>query len=206
MPSRPTVTEIQEEVSTNASPTRIQRLLNGAIDRVAQATRREFSTGIETRYFDGLGKGYLLVDDFQRGSITRIAFLNADRSTGYVLPTGNVATRGDDFPKNAPYHNRIDILNYTSENPYRVVGASPYIFPRGTLNVEITANFGTYAVVPNPLQDVIRDLVVSKLSGPGGRVRSMSVGGESVSFSDSDLTPEHMATLEQYKKAFTEID
>lgn len=185
MANRPTVLEIQEEISTNASATRIQRLLNGACDLVELQTRREFSTGIETRYFDGLGKGYLAVDDFQIGSITRIAFLNADRSVGYIVATGNVASRGDEFPRRAPYHNRIDILNYTSENPYRIVGPSPYIFPRGTLNVEITANWGTYAVLPDPLQNIIRDLTISKLTRPGGGVRSMSVGGESLSFADS---------------------
>lgn len=203
---KPTVAEIQEEISTSASDTRIQRLLNGACDLVETMTRREFFTSVETRYFDGNGKGYLQVDDFQIGSISRIAFLNADRSTGYLLATGNVATRGDEFPKRAPYHNRIDILNYTSENPYRIVGPSPYVFPRGTMNVEITANWGTYAVLPDALQNIIRDLTISKLTRPQGGIRSMSVGGESLSFGDSDLSQEQMNILELYTKRLVEID
>lgn len=206
MANRPTIAEIRDEISTSASDTRIQRILNAACDLVEIQTRREFVTGVETRYFDGFGKGYLTVDDFQIGSISRIAFLNADRSAGWYLATGNVATRGDEFPKRAPYHNRLDILNYTSENPYRIVGPSPYVFPRGTLNVEITANWGTYAVLPDALQTVIRDLAISKLTRAPGGIRSMSVGGESVSFSDADLSPEQNYILEMYTKRLTEID
>ena len=181
----------------------ISRLLNGAIEFTQRRLRREYSTGIDTRYFDGFDKGYLLIDDFQKGSITRVASMNPDWSVAYVYATGNVITRGDS-PVEA-FHNRIEIINTTSENPYRVLGRSPYIFPRGIQNVEITANWGTWATLPNGLQNLIIDMVVGKMAVPQGRIRSMSVGGESLSFSEDDLSPQQRRDLAEYAKPLVEI-
>lgn len=204
-----TVADIKEDLGIPASNTArdalIQRLLNGALDYLERRTRREFGTGVATRLFDGADKGYLLTDDFQIGSITRIAVLNPDRSAANLIATGNVATSGEAWNRRAPYHNRIDILNYTSENPYRIIGRSPYIFPRGIQNIEITANWGTWATLPDGLADIVRSMVSVKTQRPVGGVRSMSVGGESLSFSDDDLTKDEKRQLREYSKDMAEI-
>jgi hypothetical protein len=194
--------QIPSDVTTRDSM--ISRLLNGALDYVERISQRQFSTGVETRFYDGNDKGYLLVDDYQRDSITRIVVSYPGKVEAYAIATGNVAGRGE-RPQDS-FHNRIDIVNYVTENPYRVLGPSPYVFPSGIQNVEITANFGTWNVLPDGLQNIIIELVAAKVSMPaGGTIRSMSVGGESLTFSDTDFSPTMRRSLQAYAKPMVEI-
>lgn len=204
---KPTLSDAKELLQIPAADTSkdslISRLLNGAIDYVERATQREFSTGIGTRYFDGNGRGYLLVDDFQRGSITHIAILRPDRSDETIIATGNICTRGERSLDQ--FHNRIEIINAPTENPHRVIGPSPYVFPAGSQNIEITATWGTWDILPDGLQNLILDLVKNKVSAPAGNIRSMSVGGESLAFGESDFSIEQRRVLQIYAKPMVEI-
>lgn len=203
-PPSPTIADIKDvlDIEDTSKDGVLTRLLYGAFEFTERYTRRQFSTGVATRYFDGTGKGYLVVDDFQSGSITSIKFLNADRTAWRTLTSTEYITYG--ARPIEPIHFRIEVVNAVSENPYRIIGPSPYVFPRGIQNVEITATWGTWGILPMGLQNIIVDLVVSKFRRPTN-IRSMSVGGESLSFSDTDLTDEVRQRLEQYRRPLAEI-
>lgn len=199
-PPNPSLQDIKDELSiTDATKDGVlQRLLNGAFDYVSRKTRRQFTTGIETRYFHGTGKGYLVIDDFQSGTITGLKLLNPDRTPWRTYAPVEYVTRG--ARPNEPVHYRIDIINAITENPYRVIGPNPFTFAQGMQNVEVTATFGAWGVLPDGLESLIIDMVCSKYSRPKG-IRSASVGGESLTFAESDLTDGMKETLEEYKRA-----
>ncbi len=208
IPAGPTLLDLKDDLEITETDTSkdglLTRLLFGAFDYVERRTRREFSTGVGTRYFDGNDKGYLLIDDFQKGSMTKISFLDPNRTVYLTMtPTNTPYLTKGERPQD-PFHNRVDITNYQTENPYRVVGRSPYIFPRGTQNIAIDANWGTWAELPQGLQNLIIDIVKRKYRVPVG-VRSMSVGGESLSFSDEDLDRDQRVNLNQYIKSIVDI-
>jgi hypothetical protein len=207
-PTSPTISDVKLVLNIDSADTSkdniLTRLLNGAFDFAERLTRRQFYLSTETRYFNGNGKGYLLVDSFQAGSISNLSLLNPDRTVWYTYAANEYVTFG--VRPQEPIHYRIEIINYTTENPYRVIGPNPYVFPTGTSNVQMTANFGDWdaALLPAGLQNLIVDLVVAKYQRMRGIV-GMSVGGESLSFTQSDLDQGQLNEFRQYSKPLSDI-
>jgi hypothetical protein len=179
----------------------IERLIGNVTRFFERRTRRAFTTGVQTKYFDGNDKGYLLVDDCLSVSAVRII-----ETDGSAWKTFNIANELRLYPLNRSPTTRLQIINSVSENPHRTIGRSPYIFTRGYANVEVTANWGSYEQVPEDVNGMAIDLVVSKIRKSSNRgLRSVSIGGESITFTDNDLTEDMKETLQGYKKDFTEI-
>lgn len=179
----------------------INRLIHAATGFIERRTRRSLTLATATRYFDGTDKGYLIVDDFQ--SVSAVSLLNPDNT---AWRTFTVATELRCEPYNQVPKYKLLIVNTVTENPYRVIGASPYIFPRGIANVSVTAVWGSYASVPPELEDLGINLVVSKLNRLSTRgIRSASIGGESVSFTEADLDPGMKADLSDFKRQYAEL-
>lgn len=181
----------------------IARLIRGATTYIEKKTVRSLSTGVSQKLYDGYDKGYLEVKDFQ--SCTAVELLNNDNT---VWKTFNVSTELRFYPYNDGElpKTQIIIQSITSENPYRVIGRSPYIFPRGIANVRVTANWGSYATVPDNLTDLGISMIAAKLSKVKYRgLKSASLGGESISFSDKDLDDGMLDMLSTYKRQFVEV-
>lgn len=174
----------------------ILRLIGAVQKFVERRTRRTFSTGIETRIFDGTDKGRLEVDDYQE--LFAVDLLNPDRTS---YKSFGVSTELLCEPYNKVPKRSILIQNNVSENPYRSLGRSPYIFPKGFGNIRVNANWGSFSIAPPDLEDIAISLVTSKLYKASSRgITSSSIGGESVSFSEKDMSDQDMQVLESYKR------
>lgn len=179
----------------------IGRLIGVATKYVERYTRRQLSTGVALRLFDGNDRGKLQVDDFIECTGVELTYFN-----NIVWKTFNVATELMFQPYNRVPHHTIVINNLSSENPYRVIGRSPYIFPKGYGNVRVMANWGSYTFVPPDLESVGVALVTARLAkSKTDGLTSASIGGESVSFSDKDLEAGQREILELHKRQWTEV-
>lgn len=179
----------------------ILRLIGAASRFIERKTRRVLTTGTGARLFDGNDKGRLHVDDFI--SLTSVELLNVDDT---VWKTFTPATELRTEPYNKTPKYSIVVINTVSENPYRIIGRSPYIFPKGFANVRVNANWGSYATVPEDLEQLGIELVVSKLSRVRNKgIASASIGGESVSFTDRDLDEGMQDTLDRFKRDYAEV-
>jgi len=200
-----TLAEVRDTLQLTDSETDqdalITRLIGSVTDFISKRTRRVFGTGVETRLFDGNDKGYLILDDYQE--ITSVRLLNLDNT---AWKTFNVSTELKSYPLNTSPKTKLQIVNVTSENPYRVIGRSPFIFPKGYGNVEVVANWGSWATPPSSLTELAINMVVSKTQKAKVRgIKSVSIGGESMSFSDKDLDESMTEVLNDFKKDFTEV-
>jgi hypothetical protein len=179
----------------------ITRLLGSVTKYIEGSTRRELTTGVSTRLFDGNGKGYLMVDDFISVSSVKLLGFNNE-----VYKTFSISSELQLYPLNTTPKNRIQINNFVTENPYRYLGGSPYVFSKGYGNVEVVANWGSFSAIPADLVDLGVDLIVAKVNkGKTKGLRSVSIGGESMTFSDSDLDETMKETLASYKKDFVDV-
>ncbi len=179
----------------------LTRWILAATKYVETYTRLALTPVTETRLFDGIDKGRLSTDDFL--SFTAVSLLNPD---GTAWRTFDVNTELKAEPYNSSPKTGLVILNHTSENPFRIIGRSPYIFPKGIANVSITATWGSYSTVPDDLVDVGIRMVSAKSNRKRTQgIASASIGGESVTFKDSDLDETMKQTLELYKRDYANI-
>lgn len=179
----------------------LNRLILAATKRVERYTRRVLSTGVATKHYNGNDKGVLQVDDFQ--AVTSVELLDAGNT---VWKTFDITDELKYFPYNTTPKDKIIIYGGTTENPYRFLGVSPYVFPRGFSNVRVTANFGSYAIIPDDLNDLGINMVTVKRAKSSTRgIKSSSIGGESVTFTDADVEPEMQAVMDNYKKGWNEV-
>lgn len=189
------------EITSDDQDDLLSRWILAVTKYVERKTRRQFSTAVETRLFDGTDKGRLTTDDFQ--SMTAVSLLNPD---GTSYRDFNVTTELKAEPYNSQPKTGLVILNNVSENPFRTLGRSPYIFPRGIANISITATWGSYATVPEDLEDLGIKLIAAKLNKKRTQgIASASIGGESVTFKDSDLDETMKETLALYKRDYAEV-
>ena len=189
------------EITTSDQDDLLTRWILAATQYVETKTRLVLSSTVATRLFDGNDKGRLRVDDFL--SMTAVDLLNPD---GTSYRTFNVTTEVKGEPYNSLPKTGIVIMNNISENPFRTLGRSPYIFPKGIANISVTATWGSYVTVPADLEDLGIKLVAAKLNKKRTQgIASASIGGESVTFKDSDLDETMKETLELYKRQYVEV-
>lgn len=142
-----------------------------------------------------------MVDDFISVSSVKLLGFNNE-----VYKTFSISSELQLYPLNTTPKNRIQINNFVTENPYRYLGGSPYVFSKGYGNVEVVANWGSFSAIPADLVDLGVDLIVAKVNkGKTKGLRSVSIGGESMTFSDSDLDETMKETLASYKKDFVDV-
>lgn len=189
------------EITDSSQDDLLARWILAATKYVETRTRLALSSVTETRFFDGNDKGRLRTDDFL--SFTAVSLLNPD---GTSWRDFNVSTELKAEPYNDSPKTGVVIINYVSENPFRIVGRSPYIFPKGIANVSVTATWGSYATVPDDLAEVGIKMVKAKFNKKRTQgIASASIGGESVTFKDSDLDETMKETLELYKRDYAEV-
>jgi hypothetical protein len=198
-----TVQEVKDRlgITDTSEDAALQKYIDAATKRFEGYTRRKLSTGVATKHYNGNDKGILYVDDFQ--AITSVELLGPDN---LAWKSFNVDTELRYFPYDITPKNKIIIYGGVSENPYRFMGISPFVFPRGFSNIRVTGNFGSYAVPPEDVNDLGINMVTVKRSKARMRgITSSSIGGESVTFSDKDLDNEMLTVMEDYKKTLAEV-
>lgn len=201
-----TLEEVRDALQIPATDTArddlITRLIGSATSLIENITGRSMSTGVDTRFFDGNGKGYLFVDDFHE--LGSVEFIYPDKTAWKIL---DIAHGEVEFaPYNVTPRHKLLLINTVTENPYRVIGASPYVFPKGFRNIRCSGIWGSYAVVPEDLKQAGIDLVVAKLNRIRGiGLSSISIGGQSMSFSQRDLDEGTKDVINQYRRYFVEL-
>lgn len=189
-------------VGVTARDVLVARLTRGALDFSQRRTKRVFSTGVATQYFSGNDRGYLVLPDFQAGSVSAVSFLNPDGTAWRNLETTEWRTFG--ATQSPSIHYRIELVNPVSENPHRIIGRNPYVFPRATANVGISASWGSWGVLPDGLVNLVLDMIKVKYGKPGN-VRSVSSNGESISYSERDVTDEMREGFNEYKRYLVDV-
>lgn len=180
----------------------IARLIGAATKLIENQTKRTFSTTVDTRYFDGNGKGYLVVDDFQ--NLGSVEFVYPDRTAWKVLSVTNGEVEFQ--PYNKTPHERLVLVNTVTENPYRVIGANPYVFPKGFHNIRCSGIWGSYSVVPEDIRQLGIDLIIGKLNRIRGiGTTSISIGGQSMSFSTKDFDDGMRDVIKLYRRNAVEL-
>jgi hypothetical protein len=72
--------------------------------------------------------------------------------------------------------------------------------------VQITGVWGSYVTVPDDLASLGNDLVKAKFNKRNTRgIRSASIGGESVSFTDADFDAAMQDIVNLYKRDYVEV-
>lgn len=121
-----------------------QDVLDSVIDEVHRVTRRTFVLESETRYFDGNGKGLLIVDDFVTfDTATAVEVIGWIQNTSGIILTNVYPVVTDKFPQN-----KIQIIQGSvSQFP------SLYLdqFPEGRSNIKITCTWGYANTIPADL-------------------------------------------------------
>lgn len=171
-----TLAQVKEAAGIDSSNTDQDSLINrliGAVTKfVEKKTKRVFTTGVATRLFDGNDKGYLIVDDFL--TLQSLSLLELDNT---VWKSFSLSSEIKQYPLNSTPKFRLQIQNVVSENPYRVIGRSPFIFPKGYGNVQVEANWGSYSEIPDDLEALGIDLIVARLKKQTLHgLKSLSIG------------------------------
>ena len=155
-------------------------------------TGKEFVKDTDDRYFDGNGKGEIIIDSFT-GTPT-VVILEHDGTTLYNL------TEGQDedyitYPLNTTEKNKLVLTNNSK--------VSTWI--SGIRRIKITADWGAAVTVPKDIQLAATMLVAKIIEKPlkGGQLSQVKLGEYSANFRKIDEVAEAMGIyniLDKYRE------
>lgn len=184
----PTIDDVYTLASSiqNVDPTKLDyRLSQGVLDAVSrdiqQKTRRQFIAATATRNFNGSGTGVLDVDEFV--SVSAVTILGYTAATPLTL-TNWYAEDDNLYPKT-----RIDIY----QGGPAAMGIGYYTaFPKGRMNIGVTANWGYASTIPADLwmahaEESAARLCALVIVNPTGRLKSWREGDATSESYELDL-------------------
>ena len=174
-----TVTNVKQWIGITAATddALLTRLVSAVSTTIQTWLNRALSATAYTDVFDGTGGQRLLLTNYPLISVSSVSV------DGRVIPAAaDAAASGYAF----------DI--------YGVTLRGSYAFTAGRLNVSVAYTAG-YAVLPVEIEQAAIELCSLRYSErrrPG--VATQSIGGENVSYRDTDMTGSIKSLLSQYKK------
>lgn len=138
---------------------------------------KTFEAAADTRYFDGIGTKEVIVDAFVAGTITALNILNINGSAESALTEGH----SNDYIAYPLNSGEQHMLRMTANSARSV-------FPARKRTVELTADFGHSAIVPNAVRSVATKLVAMLVDKglKGGKLSEVALGDYRAKFEAID--------------------
>ena len=165
-------------VTTTTDDTLLQRLLTAASGYIQSWLNRTFASAGYTDTFDGNGKDRLMLRNYP---VTAVASVTID---GTVIPASTGVT----------------VNGWLLDETGKMVILRNYWFNRGTQNIVISYTAG-YATTPPEIEEACIELIGLRYRERDriGQV-SKAIGGETVSFTQKDMSDSIKTILNNYKK------